>query len=227
MGGRRSFWREGRAVCGREGWFDALRRWRPSEGSVRGGAERGSACGEPVQRRVAGACWWDLETASMRRAGVCPFTGAACARLLRRWRYCLCVCWWLADVGCHAARGSSRHVPPPRFCAVLCVRLFMCEAAYADSILLLLLSAPRRPDGVDNRPRAIDGYRQREACATANVVHRLPRRKRCRRERRLAHRHVPVRRVDLRWRLLQFGRISRGFAPMRGVRVNQVRFIPS
>ena len=34
-----------------------------------------------MQRRVAGACWWDFEKASVRRAGVCPFTGAACARM--------------------------------------------------------------------------------------------------------------------------------------------------
>ena len=68
-------------MCDREVWFDAQQRWRPSVGSVRCRAKRGSVGGESVQRRVAGACRWDFEEASVRRAWVCPFTGAACAHM--------------------------------------------------------------------------------------------------------------------------------------------------
>ena len=100
-----------------------------------------------MQRRVEDAC---VGGTSRRRVYAGQVSAPSLERraLVRRWRYCLCICWWRADVGCHAAGGSSRHaVPPPRFYAVLCVRLFMCEAARVFYFTLLGLCARPRVRG--------------------------------------------------------------------------------
>ena len=128
-------------MCGREVWFDAQRRWQPSVGLVRCRAERGSIGGEPVQRRVAGACWWDFEKASARRAWVCPFTGAACARMCGAGgTACVYVggsrTWDVTRLGDRL--DIFLHPGSVRSYVSDCV---MCEAAYADSILLLLHEA--------------------------------------------------------------------------------------
>mgnify|MGYP005668606955 CR=1 FL=1 len=92
-----------------------------------------------MQRSAAGACWWDFEKASVCRAWVCPFTGAACARMCG-----------VGGTACVHVGGSRTwdvtrlgdrldmflHLGSVRSYVSDCV---MCEAAYADSILLLLL----------------------------------------------------------------------------------------
>ena len=105
-----------------------MRRW----------AERGSGGRALVQQCACVACWWDLCTASVCGAG-CPPLGWSCARLggaggTVRAHVSGALTWDVERPG-----GSSRHVPPPWFYAVVGTDCWLCEAAYAGFILLLLL----------------------------------------------------------------------------------------